>query len=525
MVTEKIGRVVGGSIDHIVIRENPDVNVALGEIVYCEIGDSLLLYQIYHIEHASLLESKDIHSSAYRLEKYSDVKIYEKEERYYNLLYAKPLTSISLSTGRWSFIKFIPPIFYEVKRINEEIGEKIVQMIGQGVEIGKLRSGNNILEVNLPFDFSSALNHHILIAATTGRGKSNLLKVLLWKMMYQEEIGFLVMDPHAEYITPSVYSLGSHPNAGDKLIWYTTSNKEFFQNTRHLLVSIKLLKPYHFLSVFEFSEAQVHAMYMAYQLYKEDWIKEVLLQDGLPEDLKKKGVKEDTFNVLKRKLMFHLNISVDNDELSFYSIFRDGEGLMFSHTLREDLENGKIVVIDTSELTTSEELLVMSLLSAEIFEAYKKYKKENILDEKSKIGIILEEAPRLLGSNALKNESNIFGAIAREGRKFNIGLIAVTQLPSLIPNEIISNMNTKVILGIEMQRERNIVINSSPHDLTKDEQIISSLNKGEAIISSIFTPFPLPVYIYPFDEIVNKEKNKEIKTRFSALKPQDDIEI
>ena len=62
------------------------------------------------------------------------------------------------------------------------------------------------------------------------------------------------------------------------------------------------------------------------------------------------------------------------------------------------------------------------------------------------ISIILEEAPRVLGKEVLEKGPNIFSTIAREGRKFRVGLIAITQLPSLIPREILANMNTKIIL-------------------------------------------------------------------------------
>ena len=48
-------------------------------------------------------------------------------------------------------------------------------------------------------------------------------------------------------------------------------------------------------------------------------------------------------------------------------------------------------------------------------------------------------------------------------------------------------MNTKIILGIEMGAERNAVIESSAQDLSDDSRTIASLDKGEAIVTSIFT--------------------------------------
>ena len=110
---------------------------------------------------------------------------------------------------------------------------------------------------------------------------------------------------------------------------------------------------------------------------------------------------------------------------------------------------------------------------------------------------------------------NIYSIIAREGRKFKIGIIAITQLTSLIPKEILANLNTKIILGNEMAAERRAVIDSACQDLSSDDRAIASLDIGEAIISSTFTKFAVPVMIPKFEDLVEendfrtrKEPNK-----------------
>ncbi len=530
---KKIGRVIHGSMEGIEIRKIPHVKADIGEIICIPNDRKIFLYQIYDIEHRSMMSSKDIEFCAYNLDTYNDIEIYDRDQRYYEVLYAKPLVEILLDSKDYSFVKSLPKIFTEVYKIDDEIGKKIVEIVGEGLDIGMLRSGSEVLKVPIPFDINEAINHHILIAATTGRGKSNLLRVLLWKMMYSNNVGLLVMDPHDEYVTPTKYSLAAHPNAQTNLLYYSSTNKSFFANSHRLLVDISLLKPHHFLSVFNFSEPQMQAMYLAYQERNKEWIKELIMNEEFIKKLVEKGVKRETCDVLRRKLMFHLNIALNKDDrgnaiLIYNSIFREGVGERFVEDILSSLENGKIVVLDTSELTSSEELLVMSLLSHGIFDKYKYYKKRNELYVKAKIGIVLEEAPRVLNNVLLSNEGSIFGIIAREGRKFNIGLIAITQLPSLIPNEILSNMNTKIILGIEMQKERNIIINSSPQDLSKDDKIIASLNKGEAIITSIFTPFPIPLRVHFFDELVDSHistNTEETKESFSAFKQGYDDEL
>lgn len=85
---------------------------------------------------------------------------------------------------------------------------------------------------------------------------------------------------------------------------------------------------------------------------------------------------------------------------------------------------------------------------------YKSSKEKDKLQYKPVISIVIEEAPRVLSDEVLRTSgSNIYSDIAREGRKFKIGLVAITQLTSLIPKTILANMNTKIILGNELSTE------------------------------------------------------------------------
>ena len=139
------------------------------------------------------------------------------------------------------------------------------------------------------------------------------------------------------------------------------------------------------------------------------------------------------------------------------------------------------------------------------------------MDDKPVISVVLEEAPRVLGKKILEQGSNIFDTLAREGRKFKVGLIAITQLPSEIPKNILANMNTKIILGIEMNSERQAVIESSPQDLSQDNRNIAALDKGEALVTSTFTKFAVPIKIPLFKEFAAVKKEKEFETSFSGV--------
>ncbi|MBI2661002.1 ATP-binding protein, partial [Candidatus Woesearchaeota archaeon] len=166
----------------------------------------------------------------------------------------------------------------------------------------------------------------------------------------------------------------------------------------------------------------------------------------------------------------------------------------------KQLEDGRLVIVDTSSFSGSVELLIGSLIAHEIFNRYKHYKIAGSLPDKPIVSIVLEEAPRVLGKEILESGPNIFSTIAREGRKFKIGLFAITQLPSLIPREILANINTKIILGTEMKPERQAIIESASQDLSDDDRTIASLDVGEALLTSNFVKFVMPLKIPFFEE-------------------------
>jgi len=61
-----------------------------------------------------------------------------------------------------------------------------------------------------------------------------------------------------------------------------------------------------------------------------------------------------------------------------------------------------------------------------------------------------------------------------------------------------------------MQPERKAIVESSSQDLSEGYKSIASLDIGEAIVSSSFIKFPIPVKIPLFDSVV-MEKLKEQK--------------
>ena len=216
-----------------------------------------------------------------------------------------------------------------------------------------------------------------------------------------------------------------------------------------------------------------------------------------------------TMMVVQRKLRLLLSLEKDEEGVVFsrHEVFDSTtKGLNTVDDIVRDIEQGKVVVLDTSRLGDEAELLVGNIIASKLLEKYKDAKASGELDRKPVATIVIEEAPRVIGVDVLTTRNdNIYSTIAKEGRKFKVGLTAITQLSSVIPKTILANMNTKIILGNEMKQEREAIIASASQDLSEDDKNIASLDKGEAIVTSIFVPFAMPIKIPLFQDIV-KEK-------------------
>ncbi len=493
-----VGQIIGGNYGEIWIRQKSGERIELGDLL---VADDILL-QVVDLEYGSLLEHRDLaRMSGMQLEGYGSTEIHEKEVRNYILVRAKPVFDLK----KRSIPKHLPSFFQVLRRATEKDFE-FLEEPEHPLYLGKIRSGSKVLNVPIYVDGEKALTHHILIPATTGRGKSNLVKVILWNLVGKGYAGILVLDAHNEYYSYTQngkkYGLKEHPDAKDNVVYYSTNPP---MGERALRININLVRPWHLKEIVDFTPAQEDALYLLYREGGREWIRTLFSSEPI------QGIGETTRAVLQRKIKVALEIDV-NEYGELYergNIFSVNEGERTVRDICDYLEQGKIVILDTSSLSQNLELLISGMVMNEVFSRYKRYKEMGKIDSKPVVSVIIEEAPRVLG----EGKSNIFGTIAREGRKFKIGIVAITQLSSVIPREILANLNTKIILGNEMSSERKAIIGSAAQDLSKDDKMIASLDKGEAIVSSIFTRFAVPIKIDRFEEIVDKERRNKKKEK------------
>ena len=117
------------------------------------------------------------------------------------------------------------------------------------------------------------------------------------------------------------------------------------------------------------------------------------------------------------------------------------------------------------------------------------------------VAVALEEAQRVL-SRAADRESNVFPRLAREGRKFKVGLVAVTQQPKLLDDELLSQFNTYFILGLADEKDRNILRGSAKQDIAALGPEIQTLMPGECLVANLAAPFAVPAKVHLWADVV-----------------------
>jgi uncharacterized protein len=499
---EIVGQVIGGNVGGILLREKSGKNIELGDLLVAEENEGgYLILKVFNLGYGSQIppEVREL-AAGLKLEGYSQgLDFMDPKLRNYTMASVKGILRVNKDSLK--IPKVLPTFFSSVRLATKEDLQFLAEPPKCPIYLGSVRSGSKVLDIDVHLDGESFITHHVLIAATTGRGKSNLVKVLLWSALETRKFGVFVIDAHDEYYgRDREKGLKDHPNAKNSLKYYSPDAPN---GTNTLVINLKTLEPEHFDGIITFTDAQEDAISAYYREFEFDWIENIVR--GTPVE----AVAERTLRVLQRKFRRALGVyEMSGDLICDSEIFSPTAGESTVNDIVRALENCQTVVADTSRLGEEGELLIGSIIASKVFYNYKKAKGKGELSEKPPVGIVIEEAPRVLAEDKIAQGDNIYSRIAREGRKFKVGLVAITQLASVIPTTVLTNMNTKIILGNEMASERAAIINSAAQDLSDEDRTIASLDKGEAIVSSIFAKFALPIYTPLFEDVVAKRKQK-----------------
>jgi len=292
------GSIVYGKHGAIMIRQKTETEMELGDLlVVDQVGGNYSILQVYDLQYGSQIPDKNLEMiSGMKLEGFrADMNFMEPSLRNYVLALVKSVANIKIESGKEkkAHIPKTLPQFMSNARIVQKSDLDFIETPKNPIFLGNIRSGSKVFDVDVNLDGVDVFTHHLLIPATTGRGKSNLIKVMLWSILSKDFCGILVLDPHDEYFGRHSKGLKDHPGAKDNLVYYSPKP---VAGSVSLVFDFKSVKPWHFQGIVEFTQAQHEAMSVAYNSYKNDWLCAIVQGQELP------NVSPQTEAVLKGEL-------------------------------------------------------------------------------------------------------------------------------------------------------------------------------------------------------------------------------
>lgn len=161
--------------------------------------------------------------------------------------------------------------------------------------------------------------------------------------------------------------------------------------------------------------------------------------------------------------------------------------------------NPSITIIDLSLLPSEILFLVVSVMARIIFEAHHRYKKQ--MGQTLPTVLVVDEAHNLIKKYETEDDNisaqrlctQIFEKIAKEGRKFGVGLVLASQRPSELSQTVLSQCNTFLLHRIVSDRDQEMVKKLVPDTMGGILNELSVLPSRKAILLGWATPIPILV--------------------------------
>jgi DNA helicase HerA-like ATPase len=180
------------------------------------------------------------------------------------------------------------------------------------------------------------------------------------------------------------------------------------------------------------------------------------------------------------------------------------------------IKEGRVNILNVSELSEKQANVALAYYFQELLNDRKaalaaKNAKNNVTKRyrfDSPIFVIVEEAHVFIPKGEETHTKYWAAKIAREGRKFGLGLGIVSQRPRNIDPNVLSQMGSLAVMKI-VQEDDQHQIASAAESISKDLiNQLTSLNVGDAVLVGQWVNLPAMVHIEEVkDKIVGSDKN------------------
>lgn len=341
------------------------------------------------------------------------------------------------------------------------------KIFGNGnIKLGKLLSHP---DVDVYVDGNRMITRHLAILAITGAGKSNTVSVIVEGILRLNGMP-IIFDMHSEYasadFTGGVKKVSPRLNplylSADEFKILVDVGKDAHVQERYLR------KAYH--------EAKART-----REGRRDFVKQVL------SVLEETRVSEEQFTQSEKNAIVGVMNKVEDFEAKY-------RGLVNPHApdIVDDLEQGKANVIDLGQVDEDYADVIVSHVLRKVL-----YKRKN--KEIPPAFCVLEEAHILAPMYRPTLSKYWIDRIAREGRKFGVGLCLVSQRPKSLDQNSLSQANNSIIMRLVEPSDQRHVQQAS--ERLSDDLLsqLTSLNIGEAVVLGLMTKIPALVKIDKFE--------------------------
>ena len=360
----------------------------------------------------------------------------------------------------------------EIHHADEDVLNEIFKVTNP-IKLGTLV---NQPEVDVNVDANPILSRHLAILAMTGAGKSNTVSVLIDQLL-SYNVPVFVFDMHGEY------KGAQFPNGDVNVIKPKINPRYMTIHEIKKLVNIPsnaYLQERFFRKAFNEARKRIEDG-VAHENNFLQLMYDILEDESQDENSDKRIV--DVMNKI-------------DDSMDKYSNLFD----QYTGNILSSIRKASVNVLDLSQVDESVASVLVSHILRNSLQRSKNAahngNKEELLD--NSVFYILEEAHILAPNKRDSTSKHWIQRVAREGRKFGLGLCLVSQSPKTVDHDALSQMNNMIILRlVEPEDQRHV--QSASESLSQDlVNQLPSLNVGEAIVLGLMTKVPTLVKIDKF---------------------------
>lgn len=427
-------------------------------------------------------------------------------------------------------------VLKEICQLSEGSTDLGDYVLGEFVFSGKTSEPQSMMrhiapKLKVTFNINNLVSKRSVVFARAGYGKSNLIKYLIAELyrngipqtQNRHNAGVLIFDADGEYFWPNIFNnrpgLCDVPQLRERIIVFTNRDgiNPYYESWKagEVRLDIRELPARDVIGIAISSERQDNQNVIKLKsLNDTNWrqLVDLILRDGLA------AADADVGRLLgyQGTQIAGAAAEINAAKSNMYNVVRhlhDPHSTLINGTL-EALRSGYVVVVDISMLSSTAGYNIAGLLMRRIFS----FNQENFTGTTAPIPVIsiIEEAQSVLGKNL--EESSPFVEWVKEGRKYDLGAILVTQQPGSMAPELLSQADNWFCFHLLSEGDAGTLGKYNSH---YSHDILAHLI-GEPIQGNCYMwsapkqPFVLPVRIRSFEEFYIPEiKANEVEAAFA----------